>query len=166
MKIFIIACGLSLVLFFTACKNNSSEKNQPTTAPEAPAANTQTSIPATAPSGPTAANAPSTVVNDGPEKVVQKIFDAAKSGDFSMLKNLCDPTGYGDNDTKDICNMASQPQHAQEDFVKQFQNGSVNGNAEIEGDMATVKIKFGPDGTKDEKIVLKKVMGSWYLSDF
>ena len=31
---------------------------------------------------------------------------------------------------------------------------------------AVVKIKFGPTGTKSEKIELKKIMGNWYLSDF
>lgn len=105
-------------------------------------------------------------MGEDPEKVVQKIFDAAKSGDFSTLKNLCDPTGNGDGDTKDICSMASQTKKVQDDFVNQFKNGSIDGEAVIEADVAVVKIKFGPTGTKNEKIELKKIMGNWYLSDF
>ena len=62
--------------------------------------------------------------------------------------------------------MASQTKKVQDDFVNQFKNGSIDGEAVIEADVAVVKIKFGPTGTKNEKIELKKIMGNWYLSDF
>ncbi len=164
MKNQILALGLFTGIFFSACLNNSSEKKQNVTEPETPGANVTSTTTAGAP---IAANSPvaNSAVGEDPEKVVQKIFDAAKSGDFSTLKNLCDPTGNGDGDTKDICNIATQPKNVQDDFVNQFKNGSIDGEAVIEGNVAIVKIKFGPSGTKSEKIELKKIMGIWYLSD-
>ena len=165
MKNKLLTLGLFTGIFLTACNNHSSEKKQNVTTSEPPEANVTSTTTAGAP---TAANAPviNSAVGEDPEKVVQKIFDAAKSGDFSTLKNLCDPTGNGDGDTKDICNMASQTKKVQDDFVNQFKNGSIDGEAVIEADVAVVKIKFGPTGTKNEKIELKKIMGNWYLSDF
>lgn len=169
MKILIISLSLFTWILFTACKNNSTDKTPAPETPEVKTENTPATTPTTAPAAPTATNGPATTattVSEGPEKIVQKIFDAAKSGDFSKLKDLCDPTGYGDGDTKDICAMASKPKKDQDEFVQYFKNGSIVGEAIIEGDNATVNIKFGPDGTKSEKIILKKIMGNWYLSDF
>ena len=165
MKNKLLTIGLFTGIFLTACNNQSSEKKQNATTYEPPEANVTSTTTAGAP---TVANAPvvNSAVGEDPEKVVQKIFDAAKSGDFSTLKDLCDPTGNGDGDTKDICSMASQTKKVQDDFVNQFKNGSIDGEAVIEADVAVVKIKFGPTGTKNEKIELKKIMGNWYLSDF
>lgn len=43
------------------------------------------------------------VDNSKPENVVNAIFYAAASNDFSVLEGLCDPQNMGDDDTKMIC---------------------------------------------------------------
>jgi hypothetical protein len=101
-----------------------------------------------------------------PVKVVQKIFDAAKYSNYAVLSGLCDPTGSGDGDTKAICNVSALPKQAQEEFKKYFQNGQTVGRAEINGNSAKVKIKFGPDGERDEEMNLRNIDGKWYLSSF
>ena len=105
-------------------------------------------------------------IHDDPLMVVQAIFDAAQSNDMSQLSGLCDPTGLGDGDTKAICNVSGQTQQVQDAFISYFQNGRTIGNAVISENRAKVKIKFGPDGTRDEEMNLVKVNGKWYLSDF
>ena len=105
-------------------------------------------------------------IHDDPLMVVQAIFDAAQSHDVSQLSGLCDPTGSGDGDTKALCNVGSQTQQVQDAFISYFQNGRIIGNAVISENRAKVKIKFGPDGTRDEEMNLVKVNGKWYLSDF
>jgi len=105
-------------------------------------------------------------IHADPVTVVEEIFSAAKSGDFSKLSDLCDPSGAGDGDSKMICNISSQPQAKQDDFKNYFQKGQVVGDAAITGNEAKVKIKFGPDGTKDEEFNLVKVAGKWYIASF
>lgn len=108
----------------------------------------------------------STEINNDPVKLVEVIFDAAKSGNFSQLSELCDPSGSGDGDTKSICNIASQPKQTQEEFKNYFQKGKIIGSAVINGNTAKVKIKFGPDGNRNEEFNLVKVENKWYISSF
>lgn len=106
-------------------------------------------------------------IHDDPVTLVEAIFLAARTGNFSELSGLCEPSGAGDGDTKRICDIASQPKAAQDDFKSQFQKGRVVGNAILFGDNgAKVKIKFGPDGTRDEEFDLTKISGKWYIVSF
>lgn len=91
------------------------------------------------------------------------IFDAAKSGNYAPLANICDPNG--DGDTRDICNMANDDSRAEE-FKEAFADGEVVGEARIEGDRAEVDFKFGPGGVENETMRLVKVDGKWLLSAF
>ena len=99
-----------------------------------------------------------------PEQTVEAVFEAAKTGNFDLLSGLCDPKGENDGDTKDICDLKNQPAERQKLFKEFFSNGRIEGNASIEGDKAKVKIKFGPDGAKDETFNLVQRDGKWYLS--
>lgn len=108
----------------------------------------------------------STDIQEDPVKIMQTIFDVAKTNDFSKLSGLCDPTGSGDGDTKSICNVGTQSPKAQNEFKEYFQNGKIIGTALINGNTASVKFKFGPDGTKEEEMNFTKVGGKWYLSSF
>jgi len=103
-------------------------------------------------------------VQSDPADVVKLLFKAAKSGDYSGLSNLCGQGG--DGDMKDICDLENQPAEKQEEFQSYFSKGKVVGDAEIEGNEARVKIKFGPDGNDDETMVLMKKNNKWYLSSF
>lgn len=98
---------------------------------------------------------------DTPEGVVNIIFDAAKSKDYSKLSTLCAPDA--DGDSKRICELSDA---MKEDFVNYFSKGKTNGSSTIDGDKAAVPILFGPDGTKEETMNLVKKDGKWYLQSF
>ncbi len=102
-----------------------------------------------------------------PESVVQAIFEAAKSGDFASLKELCDPLGENDGDTQMICDIATDDTN-QEEFVQYFATGKISGDAKISrgGDKAEVPFLFGPDGDREETMELINRDGQWYLFSF
>lgn len=94
------------------------------------------------------------------------IFDAAKSGDFSKLKGLCDDSLEPDSDSKMVCNVTDGDDKLKTSFKEYFSKGKVVGEATIEGDNAKVKILFGPEGTKEETFNMKKKDARWYLVSF
>jgi len=102
-----------------------------------------------------------------PEGVVQAIFDAAQSGNFASLKNLCDPLGENDGDTQMICDVAADDTN-REQFVQYFAAGKINGEVIISptGDQAAVPFLFGPDGNSEETMELINRDGQWYLFSF
>ncbi|MCJ7625016.1 MAG: hypothetical protein MUO76_16065, partial [Anaerolineaceae bacterium] len=102
-----------------------------------------------------------------PESVVQVIFDAAISGDFEPLENLCDPQGENDGDTQMICDLATDDTN-REEFIESFAAGKISGDAQIgpQGDKAEVPFLFGPDGDREETMELINRDGQWYLFGF
>ena len=101
-----------------------------------------------------------------PKWVVNQVFEAANSNDYSLLSSLCDPSGEGDRDTKRICAVGDESDKSKEEFNTYFKLGKVIGEPTISGDEAKVVIKFGPTGTKDETMNLVNRDGKWYLSSF
>lgn len=101
-----------------------------------------------------------------PKLVVIELFKAAKTANYSLLVNLCDPLGQCDGDSKSICNLINANQEAQLQFCEQFKKGRIVGKTIIKNDFAKVKIKFGKNGKKDEVIVLVKREGKWFLYSF
>jgi hypothetical protein len=103
-------------------------------------------------------------IQSDPVKVVEAVFEAARTGDYSVLPGLCDPTGKNDGDTKAICFIGTLSEEDQAQFAKYFSKGKITGEPEISGDNAKVKILFGPRGTEDEEFNLVRIDGKWYLS--
>ena len=103
-------------------------------------------------------------IQSDPVKVVEAVFEAARTGDLSVLPGLCDPTGKNDGDTKAICFIGTLSKEEQDEFIKYFEKGKVIGEPEISGDNAKVKIVFGPKGNKNEEFNLVRIDGKWYLS--
>lgn len=101
-----------------------------------------------------------------PEGVANMIFDAAKSGDYSHLKDLCDASLEADSDSKHICDVTSGDDELKSTFKEYFSKGKVAGDAVIEGDKAKIDITFGPDGTKKETFNMAKKDGKWYMVSF
>lgn len=101
--------------------------------------------------------------NTTPENVVNAVFTAARTGDVGKLSLLCDPAGTGDGDVKDICAVKNV---SEKDFAVYFKNGKISGTVKTDGMMAEIPILFGPDGTKPETMMLKKVGDKWYLESF
>jgi hypothetical protein len=98
-----------------------------------------------------------------PADVVRMIFKAAKNGDYASVSGIC--AGDADGDAKAICELEDNAERRAE-FKEYFSKGRVVGEPEIEGNEARVNIKFGPDGEKDETMVLTRKGKKWYLSNF
>jgi hypothetical protein len=101
-----------------------------------------------------------------PAGVANMIFDAAKSGDYSHLKDLCDASLEPDGDSKHICDVTTGDDELKAMFKEHFSKGKVAGDAVIEGDKAKIEITFGPDGTKKETFNMAKKDGKWYMVSF
>jgi uncharacterized protein YuzE len=106
-----------------------------------------------------------------PEGTLQAVFDAARTKNFSLLANLCDPEGENDGDTQMICDLATSEQTGEVNrdmFVEVFQKGKIMGRAEFnsDGTRAEVEFFFGPDGNDEETMNLIKREGQWYLLSF
>ena len=101
-----------------------------------------------------------------PAGVANMVFNAARSGDYSGLKKLCDASLQPDGDSKKVCEVADGDEQYKTMFKDYFSKGKVVGEAIIEGDNAKVNIMFGPDGTKEETFNMQKKDGKWYLMSF
>jgi len=100
-----------------------------------------------------------------PASVLQAVFTAAQTEDFSRLPELCDPLGEHDGDTDAICNMAAD--HPDRDaFVAAFAQAQLNGDPLIDGDRAEVPFLYGPNGDQEETMTLIRRDGKWYLLGF
>lgn len=101
-----------------------------------------------------------------PAGTANMIFDAAKSGDYSKLKSLCNASLEQDTDSKKICEVPDGDEELKKMFKDYFSKGKVSGDPVIEGDNAKVNILFGPDGTKEETFNMQKKDGKWYVTSF
>ncbi len=101
-----------------------------------------------------------------PEGVINHVFQSAKNRDFSKLRNLCDPYGENDIDTRGICLIEMQPTEMQNQFVESFENGRIMGNPKIENETAEIEIAFGPSSDRLEKIKMVKRMEKSYILSF
>jgi len=110
---------------------------------------------------------PSSSNANTPEDVVLMVFDAASSGQFDRLADLCDPRGENDGDTQMICDLASDETH-RDPFVEAFAKGRLLGEAQIspDGTAAEVSFAFGPEGDQEETMELINRDGPWYLHGF
>jgi Domain of unknown function (DUF4878) len=111
----------------------------------------------------TGVSRPGNIDQKDPEMVMEGIFMAAESGNYSGLDALC--SSDADGDCKMICGIANADAKKKEEFKSYFAKGTVV-NTEINGPKATVEFKFGPDGKKDEKMELVLVKGKWYIQSF
>lgn len=102
-----------------------------------------------------------------PENLMNIIFQAAKSGDFSQLTALCHPDADGDGDVKDVCSCGEKGADPEmlESFKEYFSTGEVTETRMIV-DEAEVDFNFGPDGTKKETMRMIEIDGKWYLKSF
>ncbi len=117
------------------------------------------------------------VDQSSPVAVVESLFTAAKTRNFEPLASLCDPERKNDGDTDCICALASgyEPHKCRmnshnrvsaDEYVTYFKDGSVKGEARIQGDRSAVDFRFGPGGGRSETMNLVRRNGLWYLSSF
>ena len=102
-----------------------------------------------------------------PENLMNIIFQAAQSGDFSQLPDLCHPDADMDGDVKDVCSCgeAGADPEMLASFKEYFAKGKVQETRMIV-DEADVLFTFGPDGTKEETMRMIEIDGKWYLKSF
>ena len=98
-----------------------------------------------------------------PKAVVEEVFNAAKTEDFSKLSLLLDPNGESDQPCTNICNVATASKARQDEFVEYFKMGKVVGEPVIDRITAVVEITFGLEGTHEETFYLVQRKGLWYL---
>jgi hypothetical protein len=148
------------------CKKEPAKSADPGPAPSGTpsGSGSAATTPEPGPTQPSGQPAAAGVDFTSPTKVTEAVFAAAASGKTDQLASLCDPTGEGDGDTKDICGLTAGSAKFGE-FKEYFAKGKVTGET-ITGDAAEVAILFGPDGTKDETMKLVRRDGKWYLSSF
>lgn len=103
---------------------------------------------------------------DTPVGVVNYLFEAARSWDFSKLRNLCDPYGENDGDARAMCLVEMQPRDIQSQFVENFKNARIMGEPKIFGDSAEIEIATGSSSNYLQKIQLINRMGKWYFKSF
>jgi hypothetical protein len=102
-----------------------------------------------------------------PENLMNIMFQAAKSGDFSQLKDLCHPDADMDGDVKDVCSCGEEGADPEmlASYKEYFSKGEVTETRMIV-DEAEVDFNFGPDGTKKETMRMIEIDGKWYLKSF
>ena len=152
---------IPVVFLFTSCSSEEQaeqkpvkETNNSVARPDkglVPAINSQTQV-----------SVEDTFQSD-PVQVVEAVFEAARTKDYSVLSTLCDPMGENDDPTSNICNVDNDSKERENEFIDFFSKGKVAGEAVIQGNTASIPIKFGPTGKKDEVFVLVLRNGLWYL---
>lgn len=98
-----------------------------------------------------------------PKALAEAIFEAAKSGNYTLLPSFV--SADADGDSKMIAQAATD-EKIQKEFQKYFEKGKVSADPVINGETASVKILFGPDGAKEETFEMVKKDGKWYLQSF
>ena len=134
---------LSLALFGTAALAQDSQPTAPT--PSAPPA---------IPTG--------TLDRSNPVSVVEAVFTAYRTADYSGLAGLC-PAGDIDGDVRRICETTATSEWLGE-YTEALSAATVTGPAVIDGATAAVPITMGEAGAETMNLV--QVDGAWYLSSF
>ena len=103
-----------------------------------------------------------------PLSVVKAIPAAAKSGDYKMLKCLCDPLDEGDRGTKNICSLMDLKELKDNTrrfnlALKSLKSMEVYDVTYVDEKNAFVKIKISG---RDEEMNMICRYGNWYLSSF
>ncbi len=100
-----------------------------------------------------------------PKRVLSSVFYAAQSGESQHLSKLCDPQGESNRHARRVCSQLATSENWQ-DFVGQFSQGKLIGEARISGDRAQVNFVFGKSGTRRETMELVRRGERWYLLAF
>ena len=105
-----------------------------------------------------------------PEIFVNSMFKAISEKDYAVLRDLCDPLGENDGDSRRICGMEYLEEIEQNAMIEYFGKASINGSTTYETldgvSYAQVPIIFGPNKDLKETIELVNRKGKWFFSGF
>jgi hypothetical protein len=121
------------------------------------------------------ASAQATDFQSDPQLVMEEIFRAAETEDYSNLHLLCPPDNQNDGDTqKYICEIASGSEANKAEFLSYFKGAKITGPVQYatqpdETETAEVPFWFnhpGGESRSNETMNLVKIDGKWYLTSF
>ena len=110
-----------------------------------------------------------------PKLVLEEVFRAAKTRDFSNLHKLCPSDKSNDGDTQRyICDVASASKETKKEFITYFKDARITGEvvySKVSDGVETAEIPFWfnhPSGESrsNETIELIKIDEKWYLLSF
>lgn len=117
----------------------------------------------------------STDLQSSPEYVLEEVFRAARSQDFSQLSKFCPPDHSNDGDTQQyICDIAHSSEKVQHEFSSYFKSAKITGRASYhispEGvKTATIPFWFnhpGGESRSNETMNFIQIDDRWYLYSF
>ena len=108
---------------------------------------------------------PQGIPDAGPEELVEALVTAARQDDPSSLAGYCHPSIETDGDVAEICALTKESE-GWESFVEWFRTGVLAGPVELEGGVARVPVRFGPEGDRVETMELQLWGERWYLRAF
>lgn len=98
---------------------------------------------------------------------LERIIEAAKTGDPTGLAELCDPEGRVDSDARRICDANPEDERGWALFRAWFadaQIGKMVRHDQSDAGVVIVKLSIGPDGRTAEATVVQRG-DRWYLSE-
>jgi len=109
-------------------------------------------------------------LQSSPRLVLEEVFRAAATEDFSNLSKLCPSNQSNDGDTRQICTIGSSSAKKKAEFVSYFKGARITGKADYSDradgrETAQINFKFG-NGRGKETMNFIKVEDKWYLLSF
>lgn len=104
-------------------------------------------------------------IHSTPEKLVNAMFEAVKTRDNCVLRDLADPKGKMDGDALAICSLLYQKESFQEEVVHALSSAKINGYVTYEtvDGVSHASVPILMFGEKKEQINLVNRRGLWFL---
>lgn len=99
-----------------------------------------------------------------PKGLIEYVFSASKTKDFSKFRHLCDPYGENDSDSGGICYLQMMPKDAQKEIIERLENGRIIGEPNIDNNRASIEVAIGKKSDELVKINLVKRNENWFIS--
>lgn len=102
-----------------------------------------------------------------PVNIMNFVFQAAQTGDYTGLEKLCMEQSESDKYARMICFLTDMDTSHHASFAEHFSNAYVVGQPRIDEDYCEVTFNFGPEGKeKNETMKLIMINDKWYLQSF
>lgn len=115
-----------------------------------------------------------TDIQSSPKLVLEEVFRAAQTSDYSNLYLLCPPSGENDGDTQQfICNISSASVEQQNEFKSYFEKAYITGEVKYSNssteEKASIDFWFnhpGGESRSNETMHFVKMNEKWFLLSF
>lgn len=103
---------------------------------------------------------------ESPKKVLEKLFEIAKYGNYNQTIFLVDPYDENDNKVDKIAYISAYPVEEKDEFMQNFKYGRIIGTPIIKEKKAEIEFLFGLNADYKRTMKLVKRNKSWYLSSY